>query len=729
MKALTKKIITSILICMSFIAFVLGVLSFNSKTVNATVSIEGDIATSGFYMSNGASVRDSGTRQAGLRWYTNVTDDFLEYLENQFPNEQPKFGTLVVGVNNLGGNDVTSLTKETPTVADLSGNLTAGQYSASIIYNKDSIALSSLNWASIYKAELIGRAYVQVGDTIIYAKAEDTQRCMRAVAAEAYLKNAGEVEDYLSSINVIELAQTPHYDYENGNTIEVGQDVPNGKYTAYVGATLMGEVTVTDGVVVVDGLIVESTAKECNLHLFDKQANDYVVPFVIKSDLQFTFGAYRGVGTGRPIWSDENGVEIEDVEQGNAYALEKFKDFKAAGLDVYIPGDAASYAAWNNDTSGWETSNAKRMLDLAAQADVKVILKDGWIYNISNVSSENDTFETTYPTQAELEETIRIRMAPYVNHPAFYGVMFVDEPRVSVYEAAAVRFGRIYKAIKAVYPQTHVHFNLLPAEDDEYYQAFIDEMGADYIMYDHYPLYTTHIFKGYIGNIQRFAEFSKRNNVDMEIVTQTYKLISGSVPYRNLDEKDLYWLNNMLVGFGCENIVYYMYYTRTSESYEDGYSFLDANDQKTQVYYSMQKIMAEMQELAPTILQYDYNASRRYIGDNEATDGCNRHKHYSGIDYSATFEKIANVDVDYNVTLVTELKNDFGKYMYMVQNIADPDCVCDLAVAQTAKLTFSPEVKSITVYKNGVPKKIELVSNTYTVTQNAGEAVYIVIND
>ncbi len=401
---------------------------------------------------------------------------------------------------------------------------------------------------------------------------------------------------------------------------------------------------------------------------------------------------------------------------------------------MYIASTEDAFAIWGSDTDPqgkWEASSTKRVFDLCQQVGLKVLLTDSWILELSDISkTPDDKFNGLYPTQTDLVATVLERMAPYANHPAFYGVILQDEPQGT---DSAARYGRIYKAIKAAYPGTYVHYNLLPGQDNEYYEAYIDATGSNYVMFDQYPMYTTHIYGQYIADIQRIAELCKDKGVDLQVVTQTMRMITGT-PRRELDEADLYWLVNMLVGFGVEDIYYFTYYTKpdnATEDYEDGYAFIDDNGNPTGTYTAMQTIMAEMQLLAPYLSGYDYNASAVYAGAeddgyaNWSYDDGN-HSHYSGIE-NGSFVNITGVSVDKERALVTELVRANGKYAYMVQNVADPDCTCSCNVAQTATLTFAEGVSKITVYTNGVAEEVTLTGNTYTVTQTAGQAVYIFV--
>ncbi len=417
-------------------------------------------------------------------------------------------------------------------------------------------------------------------------------------------------------------------------------------------------------------------------------------------------------------------MEIEDETAANAAALARLRTYKASGLNVYMTSPADAFAVWSGEDgeAKWQASSTKRVFDLCQQVGLKVLLTDSWLLQISDITKDNPdkSFDEVYP---DLVSTVKTRMAPYANHPALYGVLLLDEPRDA---ASAERFGKIYKAVKTAYPHVEVEYNLLPGMENEYYEAYIDAMGADRVMFDQYPLYTTHVYRQYIGDLQRIARLCKEKGVDMQVVTQTMRMISGT-PRRELDEADLYWLNNMLAGFGVKGVYYFTYYTPTdnaTETYEDGYSFIDDNGNTTHVYDGMQKIMAEMQLLAPVILEYDYNASAVYKGNE--IDGCD-HEHYNGITNDTKWGEIYNTTFDNDHLLLTELKNAEGRYMYMAQNVADPDCTCAGERTQTTTLQFGPDVTKITVFKDGAWQEVTLTDRNYTFTQAPGEAVYIVV--
>ncbi len=451
--------------------------------------------------------------------------------------------------------------------------------------------------------------------------------------------------------------------------------------------------------------------------------------------------AYKG--TSEDIWGAEG-----TVEEQNAVALATLQAYKDAGMTVYMPQSSAIYDVYNDV---WKTCDTKRVLDLCQQVGLKAIITDSFLWDKSTRTSSLIGNGATWATMEALTARVKEVMSAYVDHPAFYGVMLADEPSYTQVTA----YGEIYRAIKAAYPDVYVQYNLLPmtknlgsryganvpalgngnlteTQRESYFRAylemFIDATGADYVMYDQYPLNDGSIYETYLAGLQVAAELCKEKGIELRVVTQTMKFSTSSNTSRSLDEQDLYWLNNTLAGFGVKGITYFTYFTKTSnnaETFHDGYSFVNSDGSKTAVYASMQKITAELQKLAPVILPYDYNALAVYKGTQSSKEKCD---HFGGID-NAEFVKLS-VSVDKEVALVTELKNAADGYMYMVQNIADPDCSCSGASkTQKATLTFAKGVSKITVYRKGLASEVVLSGNTYSVTLAAGEAVYIVVQN
>ncbi len=469
-------------------------------------------------------------------------------------------------------------------------------------------------------------------------------------------------------------------------------------------------------------------------------------PDYSSSTLQFNFYAYRGPTDGK--WT-ENGMQLSAGVDFRT--VERYKEYKDAGMTINFPQSSGVYAG-----EEFATSKAKMVMDLGLEAGLeKTILTDSRLVTLSQTEGTLIGEGKKFATQAELDETIRGYMAPYRDHPAFYGVVLADEPRWFHFEA----YGEVYKSIKRVCPEAFIQCNLNPiiksttavwypdlteeeaaglttndeirvAKYQKYFEMFLDATGADYIMYDQYPLNETYIYEVYVQGLQAAAEVAKKRGVKFYMTTQTMRMV------QNLDSKnptrqrfmgasDAYWLNNMLVGFGVKEIAYFTYFTNPVNSqsswfYDNG-SFINHDGKKTALYDIMQKIMKEEQKLAPTILNYDYVTSNFYKSATCAYSTIHIDQALEG----EAFQKVEGLTLDREVALATELYDDEKDlYMYMFQNVTDP---INKSAYQEITVDFKDECTHAVLFEKGNRRVVELdAGGKLTLGHNPGHATYVI---
>lgn len=488
------------------------------------------------------------------------------------------------------------------------------------------------------------------------------------------------------------------------------------------------------------------------------------------STKQFDFYGYSALIDGWNI----DGVQYTPKE--DYLTVERIKEYKDAGMTIYFPQSAAAVS--ESVAKDFENSAAKKALDYSLEAGIdKVILNDyriqsltkanfgseaqirgmvadGSIYNHENYGliGEGKKFES----EEALDEFVEDCLSLYIDHEAFYGIMLGDEP--FFYHSKS--YGEMFRSIKRVSEKlgkdVYIQYNLNPigiadgeetrswrcppledtegmsetekmiAAYDAYLRLFMDETGAEYLQFDHYPLYSAEkVMEIYLVGLQIAANVAKDYDVDFYFVTQTFNMTDGSTVRRTLSEADMYWLNNMLLGFGVKQVSYFTYFTKAdnnTEHFKDGQSFLTWEGEKTDIYYWMQKIMAEEQKFAPTILNFDYVTSQVYKSSTTVFNFA--HVMYK-LDTPA-FAKVTNVDVNKEVALVTELYDDEkDNYMYMFQNVIDPMKKGSKAY-QTITATFAEEYKYAAVYVKGERTLVALDNGTLTMKHKPGEATYVI---
>ena len=505
---------------------------------------------------------------------------------------------------------------------------------------------------------------------------------------------------------------------------------------------------------------------------FQKKGTAPVAPDYSASNKQFDFYGYSACIDG---WN----IDGVDYHSGEDYlSVERIKEYKAAGMTIYFPQSAA---AVNDDTAqDWENSRAKRALDYALEAGIdKVILNDyriqrltkqdfGTKEEIIEMANNGTIYEhekygligegKQFATEADLDAFVEECLSLYKDHEAFYGIMLGDEP--NFYHAES--YGQMYRSIKRVSKKigkdVYIQYNLNPigiAFDpvmrqfhcpplgntdgltneqiiekayEGYIRLFMEKTGAKYIQYDDYPLYRKeYITNWYFFALQMVSKLAKEYGAEFYFVTQTFnkqQQEGDKYTYRNFTEADMRWLNNALVGFGIKQISYFTYFTKAdnnAEHFEDGKSFITWHGEKTDMYYWMQKIMAEEQKLAPIVLNFEYKSSKIYSKPTEGLD-----LEYVRLQYpTPDFTEVTDVEFDKGAALVTELYDEEkGNHMYMVQNLIDP--VKEFAdPLQTVTLTFDSKYKYASVFVKGERTEVELKEGKLTVKQTEGEAVYV----
>ena len=476
----------------------------------------------------------------------------------------------------------------------------------------------------------------------------------------------------------------------------------------------------------------------------------------------FDFFGYSALTDG--TWREYDETTGETIEHfggedfRNVYRIEEYKE---AGMTILFPQSSCAIE-WNEDNFNFNTSKLKEVMDMSVQAGLsKVIVAD---YRLNVLVKEESIIGEgkQFATEAELDAHMKTLMSQYVKHPAFYGVQLRDEPKYTMLES----FGQLYRSIKRCFPDIYIQCNLFPpvggtvgslfptpsettkakysalgfdsmhaerfAAYEEYLTMYLDYTGADYIMYDHYPLTDYGIYECFVGGMQVAANVCAERGVDFKFVSQTMTMQGPDTAdnQRIMSEDDLRYLNNMALGFGVKELAYFTYITRDNNFYSDGTlaeefldggSFINRDGTKTDVYYYMREILAENQAFASTILSFDYQTSATYIASGYAHSTTNAISTSKG-----SFAKVSNVFVNTESALVSELYDKYNnRYMYMVQNITD-SIYQTAGTNQTVKLTFNEDYEYAIVWKNGEKSVVRLTNNEYVAKLQSGEAVYVI---
>ena len=470
---------------------------------------------------------------------------------------------------------------------------------------------------------------------------------------------------------------------------------------------------------------------------------------------QFDFYAYSSYSNGYYEIDGEKYYVGKNLANLKQYSL-----YGEAGMTIYFPQNSVYV-----NGSEQSIANVKALIDDLAKVGIhKTIVEDSRILHLSLQESAIVGSGLAYENEDALDAYIYECVKDYASYPGVYGIQLGDEPKYACLSA----YSAVYNSIKRVNTKygfnLFIQYNLNPLNFTEtvytnYYPAssgtyswgdfrytlgikdrydacvtrytqyindFLNAMNPDSIMYDDYPLRKDKngnliIHDTYIHCLQIVAKAASDKGIKFYHVTQSHQNnAEGTNHKREVTENGAKWLNNILLGFGAKQLAYYTYYTRSesdsegTESYVDGKSFVDYNGNPTELYYWMQKIMANDQKFAPTIMQFDYRGSKVY-GSTSAD--------YLSKATSDSFAKLSSFSVSTGSALVTELYDDENdNYMYMAMNVLDPDAT---NTAETVKMTFSGYTH-VLVYVDGEAQEVALTNGVYTATLNNGDAVYVI---
>lgn len=435
----------------------------------------------------------------------------------------------------------------------------------------------------------------------------------------------------------------------------------------------------------------------------------------------------------------------------NYQTAERYREYKEAGLNtMMIQWEDRYPLAGETD---FNSSHAKHLMDLCVEAGIeRCIITDDRFRSLSGKETPIVGGGADFATQSELNKYVADAIKDYINHPAFYGVLLIDEPRYYQLDA----FGAVYKAIKAYDPNIYIESNLLPYTEGEearkrfspdwasmtqkeayldYLDRYAKATNSEKVLMDDYPFrYRSNnevIKDGFFKGIQILANYCHDNNLIFETVAQSMGGKNNGNPAWSMPTlPTLEWQLNNYMSMGSEKFAFFTYWRKVSNSttgewFNDGESFVTSDGHKTSVYYNAQTVLREMQALAPVILQFDYQASKSLSAEPVAFP----------IDYAEMedmdFALFKNEDVtlqEGRVATLYELKDETNdRYMYSIMNAMDPRLYSvEKDLTMDFSINFGSKYNAAAVYYRGNRKLVALDKGVYTSNLDAGYAEYII---
>ena len=466
---------------------------------------------------------------------------------------------------------------------------------------------------------------------------------------------------------------------------------------------------------------------------------------------------------------------------------ERYQEYKDCGFNILLSDDefrggSEKKPTKKSDKEYFKESQTKEILDICQEVGLKTIVFDYRVWRLSR--SETSLVKTEkvaeplwfwhgdvvyYPEEVEynastgkmtlydgkkiepefiqyqfdsmedLEEYIQVVMSSYIDHPAFYGMRFFDEPS----EKKMTAVGQTTQAIKNVYPDCYVltclhpHYGpvqepLLVATDEgfqEYLDLYIEGTGNDHFGYDYYPFVgdvsssgkvdNPYIVNTYVRALQISALKAKEHSIDWELVVQTYSFPSETKRFVN--ERDIRLQHNMALAFDASTIAYFTYWmwpvkAIVAPNTQGAWQAIMSDTGEKILYDEVQKVNAQTQKMARVVTNFDYVST--YLSWDK--DYGVMPNYFAEVETSE-LTNVKNITTG-RPTVINEMYDEANKITgYMVVNATD---TCDESYDRV-EIEFSGYDKAV-VYTAEGPTEVELEDHTYLTILKGGEAVFVI---
>ncbi len=419
---------------------------------------------------------------------------------------------------------------------------------------------------------------------------------------------------------------------------------------------------------------------------------------------EFTMFAYS------PICDDWYGRNGERTYLDESLAtIENLQKYADCGFN-YLYVDYVFQENSMAEGYDFQTGKLKKIMDMAEEVGLKCVVFQPNIQALSNCeqsrineteAAKGDTGKGLFfNSQEELNAYVATALEGLKDHPAFDGVILVDEPKYTKFQA----IGEVYQAVKAAVPDAFVMQNLLPfAENsnqhldlycgstefsaEEAYRKYLDEyydkvgkyMG--YVMYDDYPILQDGVLPTFLYCNDVVSDFCAEKGLKRITIYQTMAYSNR----RPVQDADIFFQMNVGMAFGNKSYSYYTYYPciNTAEKIvgdENTNYFVDFMGNPNPKYYTFQAFSKEMQFNAKALMNFEYCGMQYQIQKPVySQDYLNRLE-------NDEFELLKGYSFEMKVqgggvVLVTELYDKTNdRYGYYVVNVTDPQFTSEAVV-------------------------------------------------
>ena len=378
----------------------------------------------------------------------------------------------------------------------------------------------------------------------------------------------------------------------------------------------------------------------------------------------------------------------------------------------------------------FEEGKLKEIMDWAHGQNMKCLVFQPDIYALSNRTASiiDPVKAATDPTNYFASEEALANWVEYLlrglkDHPAFYGVVTIDEPDYTKFKA----IGEVSRAVLKVCPDAYIMSNNLPfaadssehrqmyteggagMRDEDAYKAYLntyyEEVGqyTGTIQYDDYPILSGGILPTYLQCHQMVSDFAKEKNLERRMVTQTCTYSKR----RRAEEADMWFQLNISMAMGVRDFAYFKYYPviNSNRVHKEEDYIVDRHGNPNPLYYTVQKCNTELQFYAKALTNFRYQGM---TWETKAPMPTGAH-YITAAMYKNDMKYITDYSFEVKhqtggMVLVTEMydaAND--QYGYFVVNTTDPELTSETVVTLKIK-----DFKNVQIWQNSSVNNVQL---------------------
>ena len=270
-----------------------------------------------------------------------------------------------------------------------------------------------------------------------------------------------------------------------------------------------------------------------------------------------------------------------------------------------------------------------------------------------------------------------------------------------------------------------------------YCERIVDELpaGAErWVGTDFYPYYVERFDGGLLSNLEVLQYYGKEVGADVYLYIQTMN--SQKLNWRKPNRAELSLQYYTALAYGVRNIQMFCYQQPKQQGageygYEDGEAMitdgfttrwdddgnlLPASYERTQIYYDVQSLNAEVLKLSEAYMDFEWKGVLTSFGTkNKIRDD------FSKLKYTLkAFDGLASCTSEENM-IVGCFRDGEGNDGYLVTNYGNPVDLRDSRV----DLDFGDRTRAI-VYKGGERYLVNLIGGHYITTLSGGEGHFVV---